>query len=221
MARKGNNPSPPQTMTWSKATPFIAIAAVFDSIRFFFSWFWLLGPAIAAGLCTSGVNSFLGTSVGSLVGKVVGAACAFASGVAGFYLSPVLTFFGVIMAMAFGFAGWIIMWTLLAVNNPRIFSQNAKAIWTLLFGLGVSELPLINALPALSVSTWRIYHTQIKEDRKILKDWHSANSARLQRERLQLAQFAHSRAEQEEREYEEELAAREEEIHEEDDRLAA
>jgi len=209
-------------MTAPKASVVLAICIVFDILRGFFAYFWFFGPALTAMYCSSTVNGALGTSVTSgIVGKGVAVGCSFAAGTAAGAIMPGLVVFGTVMAMVVGFAGWLIVLGGLVLFNARIFKANASSAIMMLAGLGVSELPVINVLPALTGTIGKMFYTQIKKEKAALKDWKKDQEllARKQREQ-QIAQFmmAQQQGEIEEAEYreaeeQEAIAQEAEEIH--------
>lgn len=167
-------------MTWGKAAPVLALCVAFDLLRTFFSLFWLFGPALGAAYCTSTVNIAAGTDIAGGAGQVVAGLCTGVAVAAGVAFSAAITWFGVIMAMAIGLFGWLLVYTILIVSNGRIFRENSSSILMTLLSLGTSELPFINALPALTLTTGRLYHTQIKMEKKRLQKW--------KQEQVQIAQ---------------------------------
>ena len=95
-------------MTWTKALPVLAVCLIFDVVRFLFEQFWFFGPALAGVYCTvesTGVVTKL--TAGVLGGKTAVAFCAAASGVLGYFGAPAIETFGVVMAIAVGFLGWL------------------------------------------------------------------------------------------------------------------
>lgn len=219
------NSSPPKGMTWPRATPILVICVLFDITRAFFSWFWLLGPVVAAASCASqsgAVSGVLGTDV-------TAALCTAAAAGAGFFLSEALFAFGTFVAMLLGLIGWMTVWLFLALSNPRIFKENAVTLIRLIATLGIMELPFVGSLPALTFNTFHLYRVQIRHDKKRLRDWQQNESLRIQQERqsrirelmlqqsltdqeaeLAFAQEEQEREEAAEREAEEERIAKEE-----------
>jgi hypothetical protein len=212
-------------MTWPRATPILVLCALLDITRAFFSLFWLLGPAVAAAACASQsgvVSDVLGTGVTT-------ALCTAAAAGVGFYLSPELFAFGTFVAMLLGLIGWMGVWLFLALNNPRIFKENAVTLIRLIGTLGIMELPFVGSLPALTFNTLHLYRVQIRHDKKRLLEWKQSESARIAQERQairtrelmlqqslteQEAELEFAREEQE-REAEEERIAKEEQEEEE------
>jgi len=169
-------------MTKGKAGPVIVVAAIFDLFQIFFVFFWFLGPALASLYCTAKVSSW----VGSLWG-LVPAACTGVAAVGGSAATAVTVPIGVVMAFAVGLFGWatIILW--IALTNSRVFKEDKGAIVRIIIGLIIDEAPLIGALPALSYTTWRLYHTQIKMDKAKLKRYQAEQKADEERERQEQA----------------------------------
>lgn len=183
MPQKRNNSEPPPVMTWSKASPVLAFAVVFDALRMMFEMFWFFGPALAALACTLGVNSALGTSVAAIAGKITAAGCSLAAGAAGFVGAPAIEAFGVVMAMAVGFAGWLVVGAIIMWTNKRIIAENAgHALW-FVGSLLISEIPIVGTFPALTGVAWKMYATQIKKDKEVLQKYEKENAVAQQQER--------------------------------------
>lgn len=181
-------------MTMSKAAPVLVLCVVFDGMRLFFNWFWLLGPAVAAGACAT------------FDYQIVQAACVAGVAAIGFYGSAVLIAFGTIMALAVAVAGWLIVSLVVVSTNFRLLRENAQAALLSLVGLGTSLVPFIGALPALTGTAWHLYRTQIKHDKKKLQAWEAANAARIKQERdAQVQQVLAMRARAQEEAEEEEI----------------
>lgn len=186
MPRKRNS-EPPKAMTWAKAAPALAIAAIFDALRLMFNMFWFFGPALAALYCTTKVGGWVG-----MLGGLTPTACVAAGGVISYFGAPVIVAFGVIMAMAVGFAGWLVIGGWLMATNSRIFKENA--LWfvgSLLF----SEIPIIGAIPAITVAVWRMYSHQIKIEKAAYKKWEKEQAgAQQQMRNQQMAQLMQAQA---------------------------
>lgn len=174
-------------MTWGRATPVLVLCIIFDALRFLFDMFWFFGPAMAAILCTAGVNSAIGTSVGGVVGNTVAAGCTAAAATAGFFGAVPIEIFGTIMAMAVGLIGWLTIFLVQVMRNIGIFKTHfvIKLVISRLVSLIWSEIPIINALPALTIVNVTLFHHQIKEGREALKKWEEENSAQLAQEQRQ------------------------------------
>lgn len=187
MPRNRNKSEPPPVMTWAKATPILVVAVIFDALRLMFTFFWFFGPAITAVLCTVAVSGTVGATIG-------GVACSTFAAVGGFVAAPAITAFGVVMAMATGFAGWGVVGGWLMMTNARIFKENA-----LLFvaSLAICEIPFIGSIPAISVAMWRMHHVQIKKEKAALKRYEEEQAAAQLKERQQQeAQFQYQAAQQ-------------------------
>jgi hypothetical protein len=167
-------------MTWGKAAPILALAAVVDASRIFFTMFWLFGPALAVAYCANQTSGFLGTYIGK-------AACAAGAAAVGYFGAPALITFGTVMAMAVGLMGFLLLGFLLLAMNSRMFTVNASSWLWLTGGLGVSVVPFIGSLPAFSAVLYSLYRRQIKIERANRKKWERANAQRLRQERTQAA----------------------------------
>lgn len=184
-------------MTWGKALPVLLISGVFDLLRVFFVMFWFFGPALAGVVCTSGVNSYLNTSVAETGGKVVAAGCS-AAGAVGYVGAAPIAMFGVVMAMAVGLLGWLTVGMILVLTNIPIFKENASGGLLMLLGLGMSQIPFINSLPALTGTIIKLYHTQIAKEKESLRQWRQTQAQMANHsQQIQLAQYRRARAEQE------------------------
>lgn len=193
MPQKRNNPEPP-VMTRSKSAPVIVGAAIFDLIRIFFVFFWFLGPALAGIYCTVKTSEVVGTTI---AGTVCGAA-AIAGGAA---ISAATTSFGVIMADAVGFVGFLALGLWIVMTNARILKAVATGPIQFAGAFAVAEIPFLGALPVFSVILWRLYGAQIRTEKKTHEKWkkETASAQLQQRQRnQQLAQAAQTQAAQQE-----------------------
>lgn len=192
MPRKINSSPPPEVMAWGKAAPVLVVAAIFDALRFMFEWFIFFGPAMAGLYCTIKGSD---TVIGSLVGTpAVGTVCAAGAGIVGFFGAGVIEPFGMVMAMATGFAGWLAIGLYLVTKNARIFKENA--LW---FGgsLLLSEIPFIGSLPAFTFTVWKMYRTQIRIEKVAFAKWKKETaSAQLQERNQQTEQIMQEQATQ-------------------------
>ena len=153
-------------MTRGKASPVLVVSAIFDAVRLMFAGFIFFGPALAGLYCAVEVS---GTALGSFVGTtIVGKACGVGVGAAGVAGAGVIETFGIIMAMATGFAGWLAVLIILLMFNARIFKENA--LW-FSGSLLISQIPFINSFPVLTFTVWKMYHTQIKIEKTEMKKW--------------------------------------------------
>jgi hypothetical protein len=186
MAQSNLNSGPPPVMTWSKASLFIAIAVIFDLVRTFFLGFVFFGPALLAGACTYETAGYVGTKVAALActagttAIVVGGNILTAGA-----LTATLAFFGQVMGMSVGFSGWIVLGILLLLLNRRIFVTNASAALTSLVGLGITQIPFIDFIPALTGTTLRLFSVQIRSERAALTEWKKKESARINAQQQQ------------------------------------
>lgn len=171
-----------------KASPVLAVCLMFDAARLFFGIFWFFGPALAAAYCTSEVGGTLAKwTFGVLGTKTAAAVCTTGAAAAGSLLSAPLILFGTVMSMAVGLMGWLVIGLVIIMTNSRIFKDHAGHSFLFIFGLGLSEIPLIGALPALTGSTLRMYHTQIKNDKESVKRYATEHAAAQLQERRQQA----------------------------------
>lgn len=185
MPQKRNSQEPPRVMTWMKASPVLILSFIFDALRFMFSQFWFFGPVLI-GIGTSAV-------VGGVTGKVAGVIAGGAS-VLG---APELQIFGIVMAMAVGLLGWLTIGLLLIITNARIFKENAGNTLWFIASLGISEIPFIGALPALTGTVVKMYSTQIKKEKAMLRKYEKEQDAvQLQERKQQAAELMQVRAAQ-------------------------
>lgn len=165
---------PPPAMTWSGAAPVLILAVIFDILRFLFEWFVFFGPALAAGLCTAATGGTLS----------LGVICGVAAAGGGIAAAPALETFGIVMAMAVGLIGWLVIGIILLKANARIFRENA--VWFVASLLG-SELPFLGSIPFMTAILWRMYAVQIRKEKDGLRRYQDAQTAEQLRQRQQLA----------------------------------
>ena len=176
-----NNQKPPATMTWKKASWVLAIAAIFDALRYFFLLFWLFAPAMIALYCTAKVGDT------AVIGELLTAGCVAGATAIGFGGSAMFIAFGTIMAIAVGFAGWLITTFIITATNSRALGKNPSAVLWVFEGLGASVFIMV----------WGIYKTQIKKDKILLKKYQDEQSSQQKQEREQrLSEFMQARAAQ-------------------------
>lgn len=179
----------------------LIFCAIFDLLRTIFVYLWFFGPLLMGVFCASTVTG----KVGTFIGETLCGSLSLAVGVAA---SPALIAFGAFMAMVIGFAGWLAVGLILLFSNRRIYSENAMSLLWSLLGLGASELPFINALPVLTLTVGKLYHTQIKKEKRRFAAWEKNEIERVSVEYdEQRALFAARRAEAEETRRQEEIPA--------------
>ncbi len=191
MPRRTNSSPPPEVMTWIRAAPVLVLCVIFDALRAFFSMFWFFGPALAALYCTVKVSDAIGS-----LGGIVAGACAAGAATAGGLAFGAIEMFGVVMAMAVGLIGWLTIFLIQLINNAGIFKENFAMIIRILLGLLLSEIPIINALPSLTILNATMFHIQIKKGKEELKKWKEENADVLaqERQRQQNAQLQRMKA---------------------------
>lgn len=200
-----NSSTPPPVMTWAKAMPVLVVAGVFDALRAFFEMFWFFGPALAAAACTAAGSTYVGTAV-------AGVACTAAAAVAGFFGAGAIEVFGIIMSMALGFLGFLILGLWIILSNARIFKANATGMIWLMGGLGVSLVPFIGAIPSFTLTLIKLYRVQIRVEKLAFKEFQASQAAaQLQERRRQEALLQQKAAQAEIKKQEEEMQQAEEE----------
>jgi hypothetical protein len=176
---QNKNNQKPKVMTWAKASPVLVVAGIFDALRAFFEMFWFFGPALAAVACTAGVNSLVGTTVAATAGKAVAIVCSAVAGTAGYFGAPAIAAFGIVMAISVGLFGWLVVGSIMLTTNGRIFKENEANIFWFVGGLLISEVPIVGSFPALISITWKMYSTQIKKDKEVLKKYETEQKERV------------------------------------------
>ncbi|MFA6407932.1 MAG: hypothetical protein WCW36_00425 [Candidatus Paceibacterota bacterium] len=193
MPQRRSSQKPPEAMTWSKSLPVIIVAGIFDLVRMFFEMFWFFGPALAAIYCTDKVSGILTkVTLGALGTKTAGLVCSSAAIAGGAAASETLVAFGVIMAIAVGFAGFLILGLWMLMTNARIFKTVESAPLQFVASFGVSEIPLIGTIPTFSIVLWKLYKSQIQVEQEALQKWqkeHAQEIAGQRRERQQQAAY--------------------------------
>ena len=191
MPQKRNRRGPPPVMTWGKASPVIIAAGLSDLIGIFFEFFWFFGPALAAAYCSATVSDV------AIVGGLLATGCVAAATVGGAAVSAFTTPFGVIMAMAVAFIGFLIVGLWVVKTNVRIFKANAAGSLWFMGGFGVSMMPLIGIVPAFSLVLLKLYRTQIRVEKAAYVKWEKENAAaQLQERQQQEAQLIQTQAAQ-------------------------
>lgn len=172
MQQNRNNEEPPKVMTWGKAAPILAVAGLFDLLRLFFSLFWFLGPALAALYCTVNASETLANWTFGLLGvKTAAVACSAGAAAIGAAGVAVTAPFGIVMAMATGFAGFLVLGLWIIMANARIFKASATGAFQLVASFGMSEIPFIGALPVFTIALWKLYKNQIQVEQAAYKKW--------------------------------------------------
>jgi uncharacterized membrane protein len=172
--------TPLEAMTWGRALPVLALCLLFDALRFMCEQLWFFGPAIASIYCTAKVSGSVGTSLAGLLCGTGGIA-------AGYFGAPLIVPLGVVLAMAVGLFGWLVIGAWLTFANKRIFKENS--LW-FAGSLLLSETPLIGALPALTGIVGKMYRTQIQKEAAELAAYKKRREeATLAERRMKTAQF--------------------------------
>lgn len=156
---------PPPTMTWGKASPVLIFSVLFDVLRFMCAQLWFFGPAMIALYCVGKVESVW------VVGSLLKNACAVGATVAGVFGFPILEVVGLILAMAVGLIGWLTIGLIVLTTNSRIIQRNPMNTLWFVGSLLISEVPFVGALPALTVTMFRMYSVQIKKEQAALKEY--------------------------------------------------
>lgn len=192
MPQNKNSKAPPEVMTWGKASLVLIIAGVFDLLRAFFNLFWFFGPAIAAIYCSSKVSGWVGSMWG-----LTDAACTAVAGAAGFYFSPIIAAFGVVMADAVALLGFLFLILLVLMTNTRILKTVQTAMMQIGASFGVAALPLIGAIPTFSITLYKLYRRQIKIETAAYKKWEKDHAnEQIQQRQQQAAQLIQNQQDQ-------------------------
>ncbi len=173
--------------------PILLTAGLLDVVRMFFQLFWFFGPALAALYCTTEATAV----VGSLWG-LTKAACTAGAATLGVAAVAPITGFGVVMAMAVGLVGFLILGLWILKGNPRLLKAQVSGSMWFAGGFGISQFPFIGALPAYTIVLLKLYRTQIKVEQAAYKKWENDQAARQlqeQSQQQQAAQMQHQAAE--------------------------
>jgi len=162
------NSQPPPMMTWKKASWVLAVAAIFDALRYFFLLFWLFGPALLGIYCAAKVGDT------AIIGGALAAGCVAGAAIIGIGGATAFIAFGSIMAISVGFAGWFTVTFFIAATNSRALGENPLAVLWLFEGLGASVL----------IMAWGIYKKQIKEDAAAFKKYEQGQAAQPAQDRI-------------------------------------
>jgi hypothetical protein len=173
-------------MTWRRAGLIIAFAAVFDALRFAFTWLAVLAPVLGGLMCTLKLSN--GTTI---VNTFAAIGCSAAAGVVGAAAAAPIQAFGLIMADVVGFIGLLFLGFLVIVTNMRIIKAAATAPLQFAAAFMIGEIPFLGSLPVFTFVLVRLYRAQIKAETASLEKWEAENAARLAEQRkaqeLQLA----------------------------------
>lgn len=179
MPQKRNRP-PPEVMTWGKAMPVLVVCVIFDALRLMFEMFWFFGPALAAVICTVKAGG----------SAIAGGICTLAAGTVGFFGAGAIEVFGVVMAMAVGLFGWLIVLLMNILNNANIFKENFAMLLRYGVALLISETPIVGSLPALTVVNTIMFRVQIQKGKEALKKYEEENVTQLKERSRQVAERA-------------------------------
>ena len=186
---------PPETMTWGKASPVFIVAGIFDVLRLMCEQLWFFGPALVALYCADKVGDI------AVVGGLLVKACIAGAAVGGAYGLPIIEALGIVLAIAVGFMGWLIVGLMLIMTNRRIFKENSVNIIWFAGSLLISEIPFVGTLPALSGTLFKMYRTQIRKEKAALAEYKKkSEEARIQERQRQAAEVMQMRAMQQDQE---------------------
>ncbi|MDE1919243.1 MAG: hypothetical protein KGH56_00935 [Patescibacteria group bacterium] len=194
MPSRKNNKPPPEVMTWTKAAPVLVVCFIFDALRFFSEMLWFFGPVLAAAFCAAKGAAIAGKVGAAKAGAAAGGLLCGAAGTA-LSLSSGFEAFGIGMSMAVGLFGWLIVLLMNALNNRDIFKENFSMLIKYGISLLISETPVINALPALTIVNATMFHVQIQKGKEALKKYEEENAARLKEQKRQAAELLRFRNE--------------------------
>jgi len=186
-------------MTWTKATPVLVVCAIFDALRFMCEMFWFFGPALAAAYCAAHVGDTLASWTFGLLGtKTAAIACSATAAALGAAAVEITAPLGVILAIAVGLVGWLTIGLWIVMTNSRILKENeGNAIW-FVASLLISEIPIVDVFPALTVTVWRMYRVQIRKEKKALQEYEKKHADEQRQEHnQQTAELMQARGEQE------------------------
>ena len=190
------NSAPPEVMTWPKASPVLAGAAVVDAIRAFFHFFWFFGPAVAIFYCTLSVSERLSSwTLGLLGTKTAVGLCGAVGAAVGAAGIEIIGPFGVIMANAVGLMGFLALGLCIVMLNKRLFKTAASAPIQFAGAFAVGGVPFLGAFPVFTFILWRLHRAQIKTEQAARQKWEQETSAaRLQERNQQTRQVAQLQA---------------------------
>lgn len=178
---------PPKVSSRVEAAPILAAFIVLDLLRAFFQFFWFFGPAVAAIVCTAGVNSLIDTSLVDAGGKIVAAGCAAAGVAGGVVASGFTTSLGIIAAEAIGFFSFLSLKLWMNMSSRMRTVHKNTTLWQMGSFL-LSELPFAGAFPVYSLFVWISIGKAIQMEKEELKKWEEATAAARQKQQMQMAQ---------------------------------
>ncbi len=156
-------------MTWAKAAPALLISFIFDALRFACDFLWFLGPIILGAGTSSAVSSATGSqAVGHAVGVITTGLSALGM--------PFFIALGTILSMVVGILGWFVLLFVIVLTNVRLVKDMFRNPAYFLLSLGITQVPFLNTIPSLTISTTRLYRQQMKKERAALAAWRSAQA---------------------------------------------
>lgn len=187
MPQNKQSSKPPEVSSRWNSAPVFAAFVILDVLRAFFQFFWFLGPAVAAFACTAGVNSFFGTSIADIAGKLGATGCVVAGVAGGAAASGFTTPLGIIVAEAIGFFSFLSLklWMNL---SPRMRGVHKNTTLWQMGSFLLSELPFLGAFPVYSLFVWISVGRAIQMEEKELKKWKGAMAATRQKQQAQMMQ---------------------------------
>lgn len=182
-------------MTWGKSFLLLSISVIFDFLRAFFALLFITGPALVGVVSGAVASQYLGSWLGGAVGAAAGAVS--------FLGAPELEAFGAIMALVVGLLGWMLVMALLLLSGVSLFGGGGRRFLQMAFSLFVSEIPILDAAPALTPNVYLIIRAQRKEDREAAEKYAAAYATQIQEQQ----QEQRARAEEIQATYASELSA--------------
>lgn len=187
MPQKRNEPEP-EVMTRGKSMPVIIAAGIFDAARLFFTFFWFLGPALAALYCTAKTSASLSAWMLGIAGtKTAAVLCSLGAGAVGAAGSEITIPFGIIMADSVGLVGFLALGLWIVMTNMRLLKAVKNAPLQFAAAFAVGEIPLIGSFPVFSFTLWRLYSAQIRVETAAHEKWEKEQADAQLRERNQQA----------------------------------
>ena len=187
MPQRRNEPEP-EVMTRGKSMPVIIVAGIFDAARLFFTFFWFLGPALAALYCTVKTSASLSAWTLGIAGtKTAAALCSLGAGAIGAAGSEVTVPFGIVMADSVGLVGFLVLGLWIVMTNMRLLKAVKNAPLQFAAAFAVGEIPLIGSFPVFSFTLWRLYGAQIRAEEAAHEKWEEGQATARLRERDQQA----------------------------------
>lgn len=158
LASRALRKNPPErNMTRAKEVRLLAIAIVFDALKFMFVWFWFFAPFIIGAVANTAAGGGIAGKIAGFLGIGVGAA-----------ISPAIGAIGIVLAMAVGALGWMVLITVMAMSGIPLLAGNSRRFLKMFVAFCASEAPFLDMIPAFTPFIFSVIREERAADKKAL-----------------------------------------------------